>query len=39
MTDQNIPAPDPNEVLRGGDRLVVVGRQENFAAFRDMVES
>jgi TrkA domain protein len=34
-----IPAPDPTEVLRGGDRLVVVGRQENFAAFRDMVES
>jgi TrkA domain protein len=33
-----IPAPEPTEVLEGGDRLVVVGRQSDFAAFTELVE-
>jgi TrkA domain protein len=33
-----IPAPEPIEVLEGGDRLVVVGRQRDFAAFTQLVE-
>lgn len=34
-----IPMPDPSEVLEGGDRLVVVGRQEDFADFHDLIAS
>jgi TrkA domain protein len=33
-----VPAPEPTEVLEGGDRLVVVGKQEDFSAFTRLVE-
>lgn len=33
-----IPMPQPSETLQGGDRLVVVGRQQDFAAFTELVE-
>jgi TrkA domain protein len=35
--DETLPAPDPDAVLRAGDRLVVVGRQEDLPAFLDHV--
>jgi TrkA domain protein len=31
--DETILAPDPNETLRAGDRLVIVGRQEDLGGF------
>jgi TrkA domain protein len=31
--DETILAPDPNETLQAGDRLVIVGRQEDLGAF------
>jgi TrkA domain protein len=31
--DETILAPEPNETLRAGDRLVIVGRQEDLGAF------
>jgi TrkA domain protein len=33
-----IPAPEPSEMLRGGDRLVVVGRQQDFRALQELIE-
>ena len=30
---ESIVAPEPTEVLRAGDRLVVVGRQEDLRTF------
>ena len=30
---ETVLAPEPSEVLRAGDRLVVVGRQEDLGAF------
>ncbi len=34
---KTITAPDPSEVLRAGDRLVVVGRHDDVPAFLDLV--
>jgi TrkA domain protein len=34
----SIPAPEPSEILQGGDRLVVVGRQTDFGAFEALVK-
>lgn len=31
--DETVPAPEPDTVMRAGDRLVVVGRQEDLSAF------
>jgi TrkA domain protein len=33
-----IPMPEPSTVLEGGDRLVVVGRQRDFASFEELVK-
>ena len=35
--DQAITAPEPSEILRAGDRLVVVSRPRDLGAFRDLV--
>jgi Trk K+ transport system NAD-binding subunit len=35
--DQAINAPEPSEVLRAGDRLVVVSRRQDMGPFRDLV--
>jgi TrkA domain protein len=35
--DQAITAPEPSEILRAGDRLVVVSRRQDLGPFRDLV--
>jgi TrkA domain protein len=35
--DETILAPDPSEALQAGDRLVIVGRQEDLGAFLRLV--
>jgi Trk K+ transport system NAD-binding subunit len=30
-------APEPSEILRAGDRLVVVSRRQDLGPFRDLV--
>jgi TrkA domain protein len=35
--DQAITAPEPSEILRAGDRLVVVSRRQDMGPFRDLV--
>jgi TrkA domain protein len=35
--DRAITAPEPSEVMRVGDRLVVVGRPQDLGPFRDLV--
>jgi TrkA domain protein len=35
--DQAVTAPEPSEVMRAGDRLVVVSRPQDLGPFRDLV--
>jgi Trk K+ transport system NAD-binding subunit len=35
--DQAITAPEPSEITRAGDRLVIVSRRQDIGAFRDLV--
>ena len=35
--DQAITAPEPSEIMRAGDRLVVVSRHQDLGSFRDLV--
>jgi len=35
--DKAITAPEPSEIMRVGDRLVVVSRHQDLASFRDLV--
>jgi TrkA domain protein len=35
--DQAITAPEPLEIMRVGDRLVVVSRHQDLGSFRDLV--
>ena len=35
--DQAITAPEPSEIMRVGDRLVVVSRHQDLGSFRDLV--
>ena len=35
--NQPVTAPEPSEVLRAGDRLVVVSRPQDLGPFRDLV--
>ena len=35
--DKAITAPQPSEIMRVGDRLVVVGRHQDLGSFRDLV--
>jgi K+/H+ antiporter YhaU regulatory subunit KhtT len=35
--DQAITAPEPSEILRAGDRLVIVSRRQDIGPFRDLV--
>ena len=35
--DQAIPAPEPSEILRAGDRLVTVSRRQDIGPFRDLI--
>jgi K+/H+ antiporter YhaU regulatory subunit KhtT len=35
--DRAITAPEPSQVMRVGDRLVVVGRPQDLGPFRDLV--
>ena len=34
---QAITAPEPSEIMRVGDRLVVVSRHQDLGSFRDLV--
>jgi K+/H+ antiporter YhaU regulatory subunit KhtT len=34
---QAITAPEPSEIMRAGDRLVVVSRPQDLGPFRDLV--
>ena len=34
---QAITAPEPSEIMRAGDRLVVVSRHQDIGPFRDLV--
>ena len=35
--DKAITSPEPSEVMRAGDRLVVVSRPQDLGPFRDLV--
>jgi Trk K+ transport system NAD-binding subunit len=35
--DQAITAPEPSEILRAGDRLVIVSRRQDIGPFRDLI--
>lgn len=35
--EQAITAPEPSEILRAGDRLVVVSRRQDLGPFHDLV--
>jgi TrkA domain protein len=35
--DQAITAPEPSQILRAGDRLVIVSRRQDIGPFRDLV--
>jgi TrkA domain protein len=35
--DQAITAPEPSEILRAGDRLVVASRRQGMGRFRELV--
>jgi TrkA domain protein len=35
--DQAVTAPEPSEIMRTGDRLVVVSRPQDLGPFRDLV--
>jgi K+/H+ antiporter YhaU regulatory subunit KhtT len=36
---ESIPNPSADEVLRAGDTIVVLGKQEGFEAFRHLIEA
>jgi TrkA domain protein len=35
--DQAIPVPEPSELLRAGDRLVIIGRRQDSGPFHKLV--